>query len=240
MVFGQKVVGFLLEYPNPYQSRVPYITWGPLSYVYWFRKLFNCSYIHHKANKYSINTPISAYQFLEGEKTVLLMVWNSQYFHWLDHHVCWLHPRFLSHESAFYWCSNHNSCRFNHGFAGETTIFPGETTNYHLLPVFNNKTTQSVANPGPGSSRKTAASCRISRNSSRHICHCCARSQADMVLFQLMTCENSWMIIVMCIIVCEGSLEVNFLTILTDGKAEVGRVREEKRREERRCRCAKR
>lgn len=76
-------------------------------------------------------------------------------------------------------------------FAGETTIFPGETTNYHPLPVFNNKTTQSVANPGPGSSPKTAASCRISRSSSRHICHCCARSQADMVLFQLMTCENS-------------------------------------------------
>ena len=38
----------------------------------------------------------------------------------------------------------------------------------------------------------------------------------------------------MCIIVFEGSLglEVKFLTILTDGKAEVGRVREEKRREE--------
>ena len=48
----------------------------------------------------------------------------------------------------------------------------------------------------------------------------------------------------------EGSLEVKLPTIWTDGKAEVGRVREEKRRrekireekesEERRCRCAKR
>ena len=47
----------------------------------------------------------------------------------------------------------------------------------------------------------------------------------------------------------EGSLEVKLPTIWTDGKAEVGRVREEKRRrekirekrgsEERRCRCAK-
>jgi len=48
----------------------------------------------------------------------------------------------------------------------------------------------------------------------------------------------------------EGSLEVKLPTIWTDGKAEVGRVREEKSRrekireekdsEERRCRCAKR
>ena len=46
----------------------------------------------------------------------------------------------------------------------------------------------------------------------------------------------------------EGSLEVKLPTIWTDGKAEVGRVREEKKREdqrekeseERRCRCAKR
>jgi len=48
----------------------------------------------------------------------------------------------------------------------------------------------------------------------------------------------------------EGSLEVKLPTIWTDGKAEMGRVREEKRRrekireekesEERRCRCAKR
>ena len=48
----------------------------------------------------------------------------------------------------------------------------------------------------------------------------------------------------------EGSLEVKLPTIWTEGKAEVGRVREEKRRrekireekesEERRCRCAKR
>jgi len=47
----------------------------------------------------------------------------------------------------------------------------------------------------------------------------------------------------------EGSVEVKLPTIWTDGKAEVGRVREEKRRrekireekesEERRCRCAK-
>ena len=52
-------------------------------------------------------------------------------------------------------------------------------------------------------------------------------------------------------ILIEGSLEVKLPTIWTDGKAEVGRVREEKRRErrkkiraekepeERRCRCAK-
>jgi len=49
--------------------------------------------------------------------------------------------------------------------------------------------------------------------------------------------------------IIEGSLEVKLPTIWTDGKAEVGRVREEKRRrekirekkesEERRCRCAK-
>ena len=48
----------------------------------------------------------------------------------------------------------------------------------------------------------------------------------------------------------EGSLEVKLPTMWTDGKAEVGRVREEKprsektreekEREERRCRCAKR
>ena len=47
----------------------------------------------------------------------------------------------------------------------------------------------------------------------------------------------------------EGNLEVKLPTIWTDGKAEVGRVREEKRRrekiseekksEERRCTCAK-
>ena len=46
----------------------------------------------------------------------------------------------------------------------------------------------------------------------------------------------------------EGNLEVKLPTIWTDGKTEVGRVREEKRRkktreekesEERRCRCAK-
>jgi len=47
------------------------------------------------------------------------------------------------------------------------------------------------------------------------------------------------------IYVTEGSLEVKLMTIWTGGKAEVGRVREEKRRreqirEERRCRCAKR
>jgi hypothetical protein len=48
----------------------------------------------------------------------------------------------------------------------------------------------------------------------------------------------------------EGSLEVKLSTIWTEGKAEAGRVREEKRRrekireekesEERRCRCGKR
>ena len=43
----------------------------------------------------------------------------------------------------------------------------------------------------------------------------------------------------------EGSLEVKLPTIWRNGKAEVGRVREEKKRsekirEERRCRCAKR
>jgi len=47
----------------------------------------------------------------------------------------------------------------------------------------------------------------------------------------------------------EGGLEVKLPTIWTDGKAEVGRgreeksrrekIREEKEREERRCRCAK-
>ena len=43
----------------------------------------------------------------------------------------------------------------------------------------------------------------------------------------------------------EGNLEVKLPTIWTDGKAEVGSVREEKRNEEkireeeRRCRCAK-
>ena len=50
--------------------------------------------------------------------------------------------------------------------------------------------------------------------------------------------------------VFEGSLEVKLPKICRDGKAEVGRVREEKRRcekireekerEERRCRCVKR
>ena len=50
--------------------------------------------------------------------------------------------------------------------------------------------------------------------------------------------------------VIEGSLDVKLPTICTNGKAEVGRVREEKSRsekireekewEERRCRCAKR
>jgi hypothetical protein len=61
-------------------------------------------------------------------------------------------------------------------------------------------------------------------------------------------------IYIICIYICthiiEGSLEVKLPTIWTDGKAEVGRVREEKRRrkkiieekesEERRCRCGKR
>jgi len=52
------------------------------------------------------------------------------------------------------------------------------------------------------------------------------------------------------IYITEGSLEVKLPTVWTDGKAEVGRVREEKsrrekireekEREERRCRCAKR
>ena len=51
-------------------------------------------------------------------------------------------------------------------------------------------------------------------------------------------------------LIAEGSLEVKLPTIWTDEKAEVGRVREEKRREEerrsekesedRRCRCARR
>ena len=50
--------------------------------------------------------------------------------------------------------------------------------------------------------------------------------------------------------IVEGSLEVKLPTIWRDGKAEVGRVREEKishgedqrgrKSEERRCRCAKR
>jgi len=52
-------------------------------------------------------------------------------------------------------------------------------------------------------------------------------------------------IIILPYYVIEGSLEVTFPTIWTDEKAEVGRVREEKRREEkeseeRTCRCAKR
>ena len=52
------------------------------------------------------------------------------------------------------------------------------------------------------------------------------------------------------IVIIEGSLEVKLPTIWTDGKAEVGRVREEKKRsqkireekerEERRGKCAKR
>ena len=53
------------------------------------------------------------------------------------------------------------------------------------------------------------------------------------------------------IYIIRGSLEVKLPTIWTDGKPEVGRVREEKRREEisekrqreseeKRCRCAKR
>ena len=56
---------------------------------------------------------------------------------------------------------------------------------------------------------------------------------------------NSWMVYFI-----EGSLEVKLPTIWTDGKAKVGRVkeekkrsekiREEKEREERRCKCAKR
>jgi len=50
--------------------------------------------------------------------------------------------------------------------------------------------------------------------------------------------------------VAEGSLEVKLPTVWINGKAEMGRIREEKRRrkkirhekesEERRCRCAKR
>jgi hypothetical protein len=52
------------------------------------------------------------------------------------------------------------------------------------------------------------------------------------------------------VVIFEGSLEVKLPTIWTDGKAEVGRVREETRRrekireekesEETRCRCGKR
>jgi len=58
------------------------------------------------------------------------------------------------------------------------------------------------------------------------------------------------MIILYLCILIEGSLEVKLPTIWTDGKAEVGRVRKEKRRsekireekvsEERRSRCPKR
>ena len=54
----------------------------------------------------------------------------------------------------------------------------------------------------------------------------------------------------MMIMMIEGNLEVKLLSIWTDGKAEVGRDREEKKEskkvreeeesEERRCRCAKR
>ena len=57
-------------------------------------------------------------------------------------------------------------------------------------------------------------------------------------------------IIMVIIIVTEGSLEVKLPTVWRDGKAEVGRVREEKSRSEkireekeweaRRCRCAER
>ena len=52
-------------------------------------------------------------------------------------------------------------------------------------------------------------------------------------------------VVVGAVVVVEGSLEVKLPTICRDGKAEVGRVREEKKRsekirEERRCRCAKR
>jgi hypothetical protein len=53
-----------------------------------------------------------------------------------------------------------------------------------------------------------------------------------------------------CNVMVEGSLEVKLPTVWKDGKAEVGRVREEKsrreknreerERDERRCRCAKR
>jgi hypothetical protein len=41
-------------------------------------------------------------------------------------------------------------------------------------------------------------------------------------------------------ILIEGSLEVKLPTIWTDGRAEVGRVREEKESGDRRSRCAKR
>ena len=56
-------------------------------------------------------------------------------------------------------------------------------------------------------------------------------------------------IVIVVIVIAEVSLEVKHPTIWTDGKAEVGRVREEQRRskqireekesEERRCRCPK-
>ena len=56
-------------------------------------------------------------------------------------------------------------------------------------------------------------------------------------------------VVVVVVVIIEGSLEVKLPTIWTDGKTEVGRVkqksrsekiREEKKREERRCRSTKR
>ena len=63
-------------------------------------------------------------------------------------------------------------------------------------------------------------------------------------------CIYTYIYVCIYVYIIEGSLEVKLPTIWTDGKAEVGRVREEKKRsekireekkrEERRCRCAKR
>ena len=49
-----------------------------------------------------------------------------------------------------------------------------------------------------------------------------------MKYIEIYTCIKSQMILV--ILIIEGSLEVKLPTIWTDGKAEVGRVREEKAR----------
>ena len=70
------------------------------------------------------------------------------------------------------------------------------------------------------------------------------------MMMMMMMMMMLMMLRVMMMMMIEGSLEVKLPTIWTDGKAEVGRVKEEKKRsekirevketEERRCRCAKR
>ena len=70
--------------------------------------------------------------------------------------------------------------------------------------------------------------------------HCYHYYLSTIITIIIIIIKISIIIIVTVIIIIERSLEVKLPTVWTDGEAEVGRVREEKEWETRRCSCAKR